>query len=66
MNHHKELKEISYTYTNDIPKQNKIIACLKHVPKVTNYMSRPTLSTLTPKFIIPRRKCIIKKDYFKK
>jgi hypothetical protein len=46
-------------YTNDIPKQNKIIACLKHVPKVT------TLSTIPPN-LIPRRKCIIEKIRFQK
>jgi hypothetical protein len=28
-------------YTNDIPKQNKIIACLKHVPEVTTCLNPP-------------------------
>jgi len=28
-------------YTDDIPKQNKIIACLKHVPKVTTCLNPP-------------------------
>jgi hypothetical protein len=35
-------------YTNDIPKQNKIIACLKHVPKVTTCLNHPFHHT--PKF----------------
>jgi hypothetical protein len=30
----------------------------------SNYMSKPTLSNLTPKFIIPTRKYIIEKIFF--